>query len=193
MFPSIAIYPPFTLSSLLPTCFPLVITILLSVSMSFCFFVLCLLNFFAFFHPVPLPPSLSAISVFSVSISILFVCLFCSLNCTYTWNHVCLHDVLMYVDCENTSHYRFSSASSLSPQPPFPQGERAAYWVTGENLSVGAADRDRVQVLGSHKQSSWPHRYCEAKQAGILLQKVHGTRPSVSKGSFFSIEQFQAL
>ena len=83
--PFITIYPPLLFSTFSHPPFPLVITMLLSVSRSFFHF--CLIpSPFSPSPPIPLSCD-SCQSVFCLYSLFLF-CLFCSLDSTYKWNHM---------------------------------------------------------------------------------------------------------
>ena len=81
--------PHFILFCFLPPPFPLVITILLSVSMRFYFF--CF-NPFTFFTQFPNPPPLWQLSICSLYLWVCFyfLSLFCLLDSIYKWNHMVL-------------------------------------------------------------------------------------------------------
>ena len=81
---------PWTTTMPLLTIFPMP-----SLTSQFCDDQLVLLNPFTFFNPATQRPSpLATISLFSVPISLflfrLFICLFCSLDSSYKWNHMVL-------------------------------------------------------------------------------------------------------
>ena len=90
-FPSTTIYSPLCPLLPPPPPLPLVITTLLSM-WDIYIYTFFLLNSFAYFTQLPTPPFHWQMSVFYIyeSVSILLVCLFCSLDSIYEWNHMVL-------------------------------------------------------------------------------------------------------
>nr|KAF6382591.1 hypothetical protein mPipKuh1_008947 [Pipistrellus kuhlii] len=82
--PSVTIYPPFILFYQPHPSFPLLITVLLSVSLSGCFLFVffCLIPLSISLCPsAPTPTPLTAVSLFSVSVSLFLFCLFVYFVC----------------------------------------------------------------------------------------------------------------
>ena len=105
----------YTLYPLLPPSspFPLVITRTLSVSMVFFFLILSPSSP----SPTPLPSdSCQSILSISVAVCILFICLICSLDSTYNWNHMVFVFLwVAYFTEHNTHQAHHAAAKGMIP------------------------------------------------------------------------------